>query len=84
MNVHSSLHLHLSLYFNSHRCKYVRETSRVVEFVYDVITRGPTVLPLCLNAMLPQRVCRAQQCARLGRHVLASEQAQENTAPFKN
>ena len=33
---------------------------------------------------LPQRVCHSQQCARLGRHVLASEQAQDCTAPLKN
>ena len=46
MNVHSSLHLHLSLNFNIHRCKYVRETTRVVKIVYDVITRGPALLPL--------------------------------------
>ncbi len=29
----ASLHLHLRLYFNIHRCKYVRDTIRVVEFV---------------------------------------------------
>ena len=43
---------------------------------------------LCANLVrinvLPQRVCRSQQCARLGQHVLASEQAQDGTAPKTN
>ena len=42
---------------------------------------------LCLcgfTFLLPQRVCCAQQCARLGQHALASEQALDGTAPTKN
>ena len=61
----------------------------VVKFIWLVMcVGGCAAVWLCANLvridMLPQRVCRSQQCARLGQHVLASEPAQDGTAPKTN